>query len=80
MSLTQKGRGFLKLLSDDELRRIHYATLDILENSGIKFLLPEARQIFADAGLKVDKKGIVRFPPYIVEDAIRKTPFRLSWS
>lgn len=78
MGLTQKGRGFLRLLSDDEIRKIHYGTLNILEEQGVKFLLPEARQIFADAGLEVSKEGVVRFPSYVVEDAIKKAPSRFT--
>jgi len=78
MGLTQKGRGFLRLLSDDEIRKIHHGTLNILEEQGVKFLLPEARQIFADAGLEVSKEGVVRFPSYVVEDAIKKAPSRFT--
>lgn len=74
MSLTNKKGGYLRILSDEEIKRIHYATLDVLENTGVKFSWPEAQHIFIDHGLKVDNKGIVKFPPYIVEDAIRKAP------
>lgn len=78
MGITKQGRGFLKLLSDDEVRQIHYGSLRILEEYGVKFFLPQAQHIFADAGLKVSKYGMVRFPSYIVEDAIKKAPSRFT--
>lgn len=76
--LTKKSNGFLKLLSDDELRKIHYGALRILEEGGVKFLLPEALDIFHQGGCKVEKDGIIKFPTYIVEDAIKKAPPRFS--
>ena len=72
--LTQGKTGFLKLLSEGELRKIHYSTLQVLENTGVRFTLPEAQEVFRATGLTVDKSGVVYFPPYIVEDAIKKTP------
>ncbi|MBI4026732.1 MAG: trimethylamine methyltransferase family protein [Verrucomicrobia bacterium] len=69
---------FLKLLSDDELRRIHSATLDLMENTGIKFSEAEAQKIFRDAGLPIDSQGVVRFKPHVVEQAIRTTPPRFT--
>ena len=68
----------LKLLSDDHIRRIHYATLDIMENVGVKFSLPEAQAVFRDAGLDVDDSGVVSFRPDVVEEAIRRTPPRFT--
>ncbi len=68
----------LKVLEEGDLRKIHHSTLDVLENPGVKFSLPEALTIFRDAGLKVDRGGVVRFPPWVVEDAIRKAPERFT--
>lgn len=44
-----------------------------MKNKAVKFSLLEAKQIFQDAALKADKKGIVYFSPHAVENAIRKT-------
>lgn len=64
----------LRVLEDEELGKIHEKTLDVLENCGVKFSLPEALSIFREAGLKVNGDGIVRFPSWVIEDAIKKTP------
>jgi len=68
------GMG-LNLFSQDELYAIHCATLDVLQNAGIKVLSQEARDIFADGGANVDSETcIVKIPPVMVEDAILSAP------
>lgn len=61
--------------SNDELTAIHCATLDVLQNTGVKVDSKEAQEIFAGGGAIVDPKtNIVKIPPYLVEDAIRSAP------
>lgn len=68
------GMG-LQLFSDDELYAIHCATLDVLQNAGIKVISEEAREIFAGGGAIIEpEKCIVKIPPHMVEDAIRNAP------
>lgn len=68
--------GFgLNVFSEDELYAIHYATLEVLKNTGIKILSREAQDIYDGGGAIVDRKNnIVKIPPHIVEDAIRSAP------
>ena len=40
--------------SEDHIQAIHNQALHLLEEKGIKILLPEAREIFAQAGARVD--------------------------
>jgi len=68
------GMG-LNILSDDELYAIHCATLEVLNDCGIKVYGKEAQDIFDGGGAVVDKKSsAVKIPPYMVEDAIRSAP------
>jgi trimethylamine--corrinoid protein Co-methyltransferase len=68
------GMG-LQLFSDDDLYAIHCATLDVLQNSGIKVISAEAQEIFAAGGATLEpEKAIVKIPPHMVEDAIRNAP------
>lgn len=72
-----KGSGGLSLniLNDDELYSIHLATLEVMKKTGIFIDNAEARQRLGDAGCDIDEeKKIVKFPPYLVEDAIRSAP------
>ena len=41
------------MFSDDEIAAIHDTALRVLEELGMRVLLPEARQIYAAAGAKV---------------------------
>ena len=65
----------LNLLSDDDLHDIHLATLEVLEKTGVWVEDEEARRVFAEAGADVDEtNGVVRIPPYMVEEAVRSAP------
>lgn len=71
----QSGGLSLNMFTQDELYEIHLATLDVLQHTGIYFEDEEARQILADGGALVDPEThVVKFPPYMVEDAIRSAP------
>lgn len=71
----QSGGMSLNMFTQDELYEIHLATLEVLEHTGVYFEDEEARQILADSGAKVDPvTHVVKFPPYMVEDAIRSAP------
>ncbi len=61
-------------MSDDELYRIHVATIDILENTGIQFHCESALKVFRKAGLTIGDNNTVYFPPGIVEACIRSAP------
>ncbi len=65
----------MEVLSADELERIHLASLEILEEIGIAFLLPEALQILRDAGADVDDATqMVRMDRGLVEESLAHAP------
>jgi trimethylamine--corrinoid protein Co-methyltransferase len=68
--------GFsLKTLTDDEAFEIHLGTLEVLKSTGVFVESQEAREIFSGAGAVIDDADkVVKFPPYLVEDAIRSAP------
>ncbi|MCK5193904.1 MAG: trimethylamine methyltransferase family protein, partial [Desulfobulbaceae bacterium] len=75
---SQSGGLRLKIFTDDELNEIHLATLEVLQKTGLFIEDEEALEIFDGGGVVVDsKKKIVKFPPYLVEDAIRSAPSKL---
>lgn len=45
----------LRIISQDEIESIHHASLDVLENVGMKVLHGDARKIFKKAGLDVNE-------------------------
>lgn len=72
-------RGFsLTMFSNDELEEIHYATLEVMEQVGIKVFCDEALEILDGAGAEVDRStNTVMFPQWLVEDAIRSAPKKI---
>lgn len=64
-----------RMLSDDAVAGIHQAALRLLEELGIRFLLPEARAIFRAAGAVVDEDSeVVRIGREIVVAALASAP------
>jgi len=61
--------------SEDEVEHIHETSLRVLEELGMRVLLPEAREIFASAGAIVDAETeMVRLGREIVEEALSAAP------
>ncbi len=63
----------MKLVSDDELESIHEASLKVLEEIGMEFLLPEARERLKGAGAEIEGAR-VRIPRGLVEEALKTVP------
>ncbi len=69
----------LNVFTDAELEDIHFATLEVLECTGVFVEDDEAIDIFKDGGCRVDRETrVVRIPPHVVEDAIRSAPSRYT--
>lgn len=65
----------LELLSAEEVQTIHTASLRILERTGLLMPLSPQRQAQArDVGLQLDQRNRLRFPPEVVEAALKKAP------
>lgn len=65
--------GQLKVLSKDQVFDIHSAVLDLLRSHGVRIEEENALKLLNEAGSEVDfKKQVVKFPEYLVEEAIRK--------
>ncbi|MYI89330.1 MAG: trimethylamine methyltransferase family protein [Gammaproteobacteria bacterium] len=65
----------IDILSEDQLNRIHHASLDVLEEIGINFLLDEAREILSIAGADVEKNSTrVRFDRNLILESIANAP------
>lgn len=68
-----------EIVSADQLEAIHQASLTVLEEIGINFLLPEAREILARAGAQVAPDGPrVRFDRGLIEQALESAPTRFT--
>ncbi len=69
--------GPIGLLDEEQLTAVHEASLRLLQDVGIEFMGPAARDAFRAAGAIVDdESGLVRIPREVVEQAIASAPAR----
>ena len=62
-------------LSEEDVKRIHAHSLDVLVNVGIDFKTPRALEILEEKGCKVDyDRSWASIPPELVEWAIQQAP------
>ena len=67
--------GVLKLLSDEQIHRIHLTTLRILEKVGLRINHPATLQLLKNSGADVDASTcMAKVPSHMVEEAISKAP------
>ena len=65
----------IQYLTDEQLDQLQQATLDILENIGVKFPSKRALDVLDGHGAKVDKASqIVKFPRELVFKAMKTVP------
>jgi len=65
----------LKILTPNEVQRIHEATLNIIENVGVRFPSKRALEIWEAYGARVDHdQMIVKVKPHLIEEALKKAP------
>ena len=61
------------IYSDDEVASLHNTALTVLENLGIRVLLPEARVIYSNGGAKVTD-DMVFIDRDLVKEALKSAP------
>ena len=65
----------LEILSPEDVRRIHTATLDVIESVGVRFPSERALDIWAAHGAQVDRESmVVKAPGHLIEEALKKAP------
>ena len=65
----------VQIASDDNVQAIHQASIELLRDTGIRFLLPEARDILKNAGASTsDGSERVWFDTDLLMDLVSKAP------
>jgi trimethylamine--corrinoid protein Co-methyltransferase len=73
-----RQRPVLNVLSEEQKRRIHESSLELLERTGSNFHSSEAVNLLESVGARVIDSKRVRIPSAIVEEAIRSAPKRVT--
>jgi trimethylamine--corrinoid protein Co-methyltransferase len=66
----------LRMVSDEQVREIHYATLQILSQTGVVMQDPQGRELLLEAGAW-ESNGRIKIPENLVTDSIDKAPSRI---
>lgn len=65
----------VRIYSDDQIEQIHQTALKVLEELGVKVLLPEARRLLRGGGVDIDESSMIaRFDRGVVQEAISSAP------
>jgi trimethylamine--corrinoid protein Co-methyltransferase len=64
------------MVSDEQVRELHYATLEILRNTGVKMQDSQGRELLLAAGAW-ESGDRIKIPEYLVTDAIDKAPSQI---
>jgi trimethylamine---corrinoid protein Co-methyltransferase len=65
----------MEILSEEQCQAIHRATLDVLQNVGMRVDHKRALSLLEKNDCQVDyKNGRVKFPPGLVEECLRRAP------
>ena len=67
-----------RILTEDQIKEIHRATLELLETAGVRVMDQEAMQLLQDAGCRIKDNDIAQIPNWLVEECIRSAPSRIS--
>lgn len=66
-----------RVLSNDQIEEIFLGALEILENAGTRLHLPQARDLLAENGAKMDG-DLVRIPAGLVKEMLANVPPRIA--
>ncbi|MBW2122025.1 MAG: trimethylamine methyltransferase family protein [Deltaproteobacteria bacterium] len=67
-----------RVLTEDQIKEIHLATLEVLETIGVRVHNDEAVGLLRDAGCRIKEDNTVRIPNWLVEESIRTTPSSIN--
>lgn len=75
----EKSMKAIEILSKDQRYLLHLESLELLKRVGVRIPIMETLKLMEDVGCVVDyKEQIVKLPPYLVEECVRKVPHRVT--
>jgi trimethylamine---corrinoid protein Co-methyltransferase len=78
MSLSIQAVPRFQMFSPEQCEAVHLATLDILRRTGTRVYHEEARELLKEAGCLITDETLVKYPPSLVEWAIKQAPSTIS--
>jgi trimethylamine--corrinoid protein Co-methyltransferase len=65
-------------LTEEQIKEIHLATLDLLETAGVRIMDDEGIQLLRHAGCRIKRENVVQIPNWLVEESILSAPSRIT--
>ena len=59
----------VRMISDEQVRELHYATLEILSQTGVKMQDPQGRELLLEAGAW-ESNGRIKIPENLINGLI----------
>lgn len=67
----------VRILTDQQIRKIHSAACEILERTGTKIYSDKAKELLYSHGARIGQDHTVRIPSYLLDEALSKAPQRI---
>lgn len=67
----------MKVVSEDQVKKIHLATLEVLERTGVDVFAEEALALLGNAGAHINGNR-VKIPGWLVEESVRLAPSKVT--
>lgn len=77
-SIETNCKPHYRFLSEKQIKKIHLASLEILENIGVRVSLEEGVKLLENAGCTIEDDNIVHIPNWLVEDSIHNAPSSIT--
>lgn len=75
MAIPYLAGARLKVLSEDDIRKVHFAVLEVLAEVGVRVEYRPALELFRDSGARVDfEKRLVSIPEHLLRKALSTAP------
>lgn len=79
MAIHELKGGQYKVLTDDQIKDIHEASLEVFAEVGVRIEYRPALELMASCGCNVDfDKRIVKIPEYVLRKALQSVPSRFT--
>lgn len=78
MASTNVARPSYRLLTEDQIQELHRATMEILENVGVRVLNDEGLQLLQSAGCHIKNGNVAEIPEALVLACIESAPSSIT--
>lgn len=76
--IEENCRPNYRFLTENQIKKIHLASLEILEKIGVRVHFEEAVKLLEKVGCTIENNDIVHIPNWLVEESVHSAPSRIT--